>query len=826
MLISYGKHGAGSCLKACRYVLDSLDHKGRERPAVEVLSGNWRQVAALADSSSAKLKYRSALIAWAPSDQPTDDQIREALQSWENLAFPGLSRDQFTYLAVLHRDDRDGCHIHMIIPRRLLDGRSYNVAPPGWQAGHDQLRDYLNHKYGWSSPADPSRARVAQTGRWAVVAADRKRDGLAVAPGDNPREALADYVLGQIAAGRVECSRAGVVAALAQLGEVTRQGKDYVSLRLEPGSKPIRLKGLLFNESLDGSALAASAAGGAPAGPTDGRPDRRNPAAAEAARLELERHIERRARYNRERYGRGPRTTAADLGRDDGLAGQGSRDVAPHDGAPGQAPAHVAGDRSAELVADDRGRRGELGLADGSPGQRRGRSSAAGARGHRDTLLRQPGRAAVLPPGPLSNSIQVKERRESPYSDFDSARRGPGRGGERYPLSAAQLAARKRATAAAGGRRHAGRSEAGHVLQHMSRLTLVAYAAGSHGVLPDRSRDVIQPRGPGQLPGLRPAPRATPRLTNPTDERPTMSEFLVPADDNKPDQQQHRPSSRLIAQLLGEPVPLEFSERLAQAQAWRDKAQKDLAGADAARRAGHFELAQQLTGQAAGTELAATLRAATPRQLDALRREAWAELTAVDEEERAGDRFAGPGGLAGLLVQLIRRLVTWLLGVDILASGAQKSQADSNVKASILEALGLEGAARAEQRAELAARDEYIALKRSNTMPAIRAGVDVAIVDRVAGLLTGDSDKFAAWLPALRVAVPVAIEYAKRRPHMRGSTEFERAEVIFEAAAAHGLHVPTEQRQALVEQMIARDRREAHEQQVDGAGGGGDRPKG
>jgi len=302
-----------------------------------------------------------------------------------------------------------------------------------------------------------------------------------------------------------------------------------------------------------------------------------------------------------------------------------------------------------------------------------------------------------------------------------------------------------------------------------------------------------------------------------------MSEILVPNDDNKPDQQRRRPSSHVIAQLLGQPVPLDYPERLAQAQAWRDKAQKDLAGADAARRAGHLELSQQLTGQAAATELAATVRAATPRQLDALRREAWAELSAVDEEERAGDRFAGQGGLAGLLVSLIRRLVAWLFGVDILAIPAEKDQADANLKISILEALDLEGAARVEQRTELDARDEYLALKRSNTSAAVRAGVDVAIVDRIAGLLTGDSEKFSAWLPALRIAVPVAIEYSKRRPHLKFPTEFERAEVIFDAAASHGLHIPVEHRETLVEQMIARDRRDVEEQMaVDGEGGGGD----
>ncbi|MEJ6001053.1 hypothetical protein [Paucibacter soli] len=309
-----------------------------------------------------------------------------------------------------------------------------------------------------------------------------------------------------------------------------------------------------------------------------------------------------------------------------------------------------------------------------------------------------------------------------------------------------------------------------------------------------------------------------------------MSEILVPGEDNKPDQQRHRPSSRVIAQLLGEPVPLDYPERLAQAQAWRDKAQKDLTSAEAAQRAGHFELAQQLTGQAAATELAATLRAATPRQLDAMRREAWAEIVAVDEEERAGDRFAGQGGLALLLVSLIRRLVAWLFGVDILATDADKGQADADVKASILEALDLEGAARVEQRAELAARDEYTALKRSNASAARGARVDVAIVNRIAGLLTGDNEKFSAWLPALRVAVPVAIEYAMRRSHMKFPTELERAEVVFDAAASRGLHVPVEQRKALVEQMIARDRREAQEQfKADVEGGddeGGDRDRG
>ena len=148
MIIRFMKHGQGSCAAAEAYLLGEKDAKGEVRSGVKVLKGDMRITAKLADSLEFKNKYTSLVIAWHPSDKPTDVEIEEVLNEFEALAFAGLESSQYNMTAVLHIESSGSKHVHIVIPRvELQTGNSTNIAPPNYQ-GFDYLSDYLNESKG------------------------------------------------------------------------------------------------------------------------------------------------------------------------------------------------------------------------------------------------------------------------------------------------------------------------------------------------------------------------------------------------------------------------------------------------------------------------------------------------------------------------------------------------------------------------------------------------------------------------------------------------------------------------------------------------------
>ena len=59
--------------------------------------------AAVADALEFEQKYTSAVIAWAPEDQPSDKEIDRVLDEFEDTAWPGLAPDRYAWTAVRHR---------------------------------------------------------------------------------------------------------------------------------------------------------------------------------------------------------------------------------------------------------------------------------------------------------------------------------------------------------------------------------------------------------------------------------------------------------------------------------------------------------------------------------------------------------------------------------------------------------------------------------------------------------------------------------------------------------------------------------------------------
>ncbi len=357
MLVKWLKHGAGNAMKATAYVLAELDHQGIARAGVEVLRGNPEHVAQVANSLDFSRRYSSGVIAWAKDDAPTPAQIQQTLDDFERVTFAGLDPARFVWTAVQHIEQDGAVHVHILVARvDLVTGKAFNPAPPGWEKSYDPLRDALNLENGWARPDDPARARLVQPGHEALVDAAAIRAGMARTP-TQAKEQITEWLLTRIKDGLVT-DRASLAASLAELGEITRQGKDYISVKLPGFDKAVRLKGTIYGDDFKPSQLvrADQGADGGRQG-IDREPNRE---AARAARRELDAAIERRTQYNQERYRIRERQADAGVngaGRDDRQAerngGEINRAAQEPDGRPGAEPGgRDQASRLADALAD------------------------------------------------------------------------------------------------------------------------------------------------------------------------------------------------------------------------------------------------------------------------------------------------------------------------------------------------------------------------------------------------------------------------------------------------------------------------------------------
>lgn len=286
MHIKFLPHGQGSCARAVRYLL-----KEGDKEKVTVLRGDPFQVSSLADSLSFTHRYSSVVIGFAPEDAPTDDEIDKLLDDFRETMGPGMSEDRLAYTAIRHEEPGGRIAIHILCARVDLEtGKAYNPAPPNWQKRYDPLRDAWNFEKGWSRPDDPSRSRDS-----AHVQINRKdRD---------TRESITGLIAQKVESGLIS-DRGGVKRELIDMGfTITREGKDYLSVKDAESGDKFRLKGAYFEAGYRtdrrievGEATERE--------DEQGRRDDRESDARRAleAREEHRKQVVRVAEYNQDRY--------------------------------------------------------------------------------------------------------------------------------------------------------------------------------------------------------------------------------------------------------------------------------------------------------------------------------------------------------------------------------------------------------------------------------------------------------------------------------------------------------------------------------------------
>ena len=295
MLIKFTSGGRGGGGAVCSYLVDA-ERQGREHCPPEVVRGDLARTQELIDSIGRQWTYTHGVLSFAPEDAPTVIEQEAAMDAFEAFAFAGLDVDQFDISWVRHQHTEGGrVELHFVTPRmELASGRALNIAPPGWERSFSTLRDALNLEHGWARPDDPARAREVAfelSPPWA-------QHGFHLKEG---KEAVHGYVAALIERGAVH-DRVSLVDALTEAGlEVTRAGKDYVTVRDPDTDERLRLRGRIYEKDWNDDAELGRAAA-REVGEPDGRDRGLDRERAHEALAACYRERDLRAERHRDRY--------------------------------------------------------------------------------------------------------------------------------------------------------------------------------------------------------------------------------------------------------------------------------------------------------------------------------------------------------------------------------------------------------------------------------------------------------------------------------------------------------------------------------------------
>lgn len=205
-------------------------------PGPEVLRGSPDMTREIIDSLRFKQKYTSGVVAFHEDDSPSEQQQREVMDKFEDLAFAGLNKEDCNILWIRHTHCGN-VELHMVVPRvEMKSGKSLNIAPPGWRNKFDALRDTFNYRHGWARPDDPARARKVQSSPHYRNPELMHREQF--------KKMIGQLVEKGIQEGEIVDST-GVVDLLKRYGTISRSGKGYTTVRTASGNK-YRLKGTYF----------------------------------------------------------------------------------------------------------------------------------------------------------------------------------------------------------------------------------------------------------------------------------------------------------------------------------------------------------------------------------------------------------------------------------------------------------------------------------------------------------------------------------------------------------------------------------------------------
>jgi len=232
MIVKFFKNKKGGSVKALDYLLNERVNEG----TAKCLKGNPQLTRDIIKSIERKQKVTVGVLSFEEKEPLTEKEKHEIIESFEEMLLAGLSKDQYNILWVEHVD-KGRLELNFVIPKtELSTGKALQPYFHKADMKRKELwQELMNIKYNLTSPADPKKERNLE-GSYKAINLIKNYLEL-------------DKTLKQLVEQEQIHNREEIINLLKESGiEVTRAGKNYISVKLPNSKKAKRLKGGIYDE--------------------------------------------------------------------------------------------------------------------------------------------------------------------------------------------------------------------------------------------------------------------------------------------------------------------------------------------------------------------------------------------------------------------------------------------------------------------------------------------------------------------------------------------------------------------------------------------------
>lgn len=283
MVVKFFPSKKGGGTASIDYLLDKRTQQGTAR----ILKGDEKLTRELIKSM--KQKHKTCVGCLSFEEKNIDENTKkELMQSFENMLLTPQMQGRYNILWVEHTD-KGRLELNFVIPK--IDLESKKAFNPYFHMADlkrkDLWTDFVNLKHNLSNPKDPAKENTIQGSKKEIALF-------------NDYKAIDSFLHEQVSKGLLTSRKSIVELLKANSVEITREGKDYISLKLPDSQKAKRFKGGIYDEQFTSIAKLSQIS-------TEHRERERafneRDITAELERLkqELNNHIQSKARYYYER---------------------------------------------------------------------------------------------------------------------------------------------------------------------------------------------------------------------------------------------------------------------------------------------------------------------------------------------------------------------------------------------------------------------------------------------------------------------------------------------------------------------------------------------
>ncbi len=236
MVVKFFANKKGGSSKAIDYLLNHREKEGTAR----VLQGDPDLTRQIINDIKFKQKTTVGCLSFEEKNI-SEDMKYQLMQDFENYLLPGM-QDRYNILWVEHTD-KGRLELNFVIPK--IDLESQKSLNPYYHKADlprvEKWQDLQNLKYNYSSPKDPSKQRNVEINSH-------------IKKFNESYEQLNETIQELANQGHIQ-NREQLIELLKNSGiEVTRSGKDYLSLKMPDSKKARKFKGGIYDEQFTGIA--------------------------------------------------------------------------------------------------------------------------------------------------------------------------------------------------------------------------------------------------------------------------------------------------------------------------------------------------------------------------------------------------------------------------------------------------------------------------------------------------------------------------------------------------------------------------------------------